>query len=105
MFYFSTLGLWCSLLVFLASRSRHTFRYWVFLFLWDLALSFTITLGFLGICSVLPSWVFHFYTVATHVGLPIVLTASFPRVLFTSSIFTFLQLTAGPYTSYLYDVC
>src|SRR6218665_2431989 len=30
MFYFSPLGLWCSILVFLAYRYRPTFRYWVF---------------------------------------------------------------------------
>src|SRR6218665_2527910 len=38
---------------------------------------------------------FSFYAVATHVGLPIVLLASLPRVFFTSSVFTFLLLTAG----------
>src|SRR6218665_111852 len=94
MFYFSPLGLWCSILVFLAYRYRPTFRYWVFYSL-GLGSFFHYHLGFswdlLG-SSLLG---FSFYAVGTHVGLPIVLLASFPRVFFTSSVFTFLQLTAG----------
>src|SRR6218665_398785 len=62
MFYFSPLGLWCSILVFLAYRYRPTFRYWVFYslglgsffhyhlgFSWDLLGS--SILGFSFLCS------------------------------------------------------
>src|SRR6218665_3691655 len=62
MFYFSPLGLWCSIPMFLAYRYRPTFRYWVFYslglgsffhyhlgFSWDLLGSSILSFSFL--CS------------------------------------------------------
>src|SRR6218665_1955536 len=104
MFYFSPLGLWCTMLPVTGLLSDlgsfYSFGTWLFL-----SLSPWVFLGFLRFFHL---GFFIFYTVVTPVGLPIVsivLIASFPRVFFTSSIFTFLQLPVGPYTSSLYDVC
>src|SRR6218665_955622 len=89
MFYFSPLGLWCSILVFLAYRYRPTFRYWVFYSL-GLGSFFHYHLGFSW--DLLGSSLLGFsFLDSSHTCRPTYCLNSFlPSCFLTSSIFTFL---------------